>query len=117
MGQTKSLNADVIDSLKALGGMELLAELHTVFISSSTSLIADIHAAIAANDPAVLQEKAHSLKSSSGNMGALQLSEMCSQLEKMGQTKNLDQAKMLSQALDTEFKQVCIELAEVVKNK
>lgn len=117
MGQTKSLNADVIENLRALGGIELLVELHTVFMSSSTALIAEMHAAIAANDPETLQEKAHSLKSSSGNMGALQLSEICLQLEKMGQAKKLDQAKALSQTLDYEFKQVSLELAEIVNNR
>lgn len=111
----KSVNSDVIESLKALGGMELLKELHTVFIRSSEELIKGIHAAIAANDPAALQEKAHSLKSSSGNMGALQLSQICLQLEKLAQAKNIEQAKSLTSSLDSEFKQASIELGEIIK--
>ncbi len=115
MANEKSVNADVIENLKALGGMELLAELHTVYIRTSEVLIAEIHDAVIANNPLALQEKAHSLKSSSGNMGALQLSQICLQLEKMGQSKNLDQAKSLVASLDSEFKQVSLELAEIVK--
>lgn len=114
MANEKSINADVIENLKTLGGMELLAELHTVFIRTSEELISEIHAAITANNPLALQEKAHSLKSSSGNMGALQLSQICLQLEEMGQSKNLDQAKALATTLDNEFKQVSLELAEII---
>lgn len=115
MANENSINADVIENLKALGGMELLAELHTVFIRTSEELISDIHAAINASNHLALKEKAHSLKSSSGNMGALQLSQICLQLEKMGQTKNLDQAKSLATALDNEFKRVSLELTAIVK--
>lgn len=114
MNQVKSVDADVIENLKALGGMELLAELHTVFISTSETIIADLHKAIAASDALGVQEKAHSLKSSSGNMGALQLSQICLQLEKMGQAKDLSQAKTVAQSLDREFKQVNFELSEIV---
>jgi len=117
MSQIKSVNADIIENLKSLGGMELLAELHTVFISTSEPIIADLHKAIAAGDALAVQDKAHSLKSSSGNMGALQLSQICLQLEKMGQAKDLTQAKAVAQSLDQEFKQVSLELGEIVAAK
>lgn len=111
----KSINAETIENLKSLGGMDLLTELHTVFIKTSEELISGIHTAIGSSDALSLQEKAHSLKSSAGNMGALQLSEICLQLEKMGQSKNLGQALALGQSLDSEFKQVSLELTEIVK--
>lgn len=117
MNQVKSVDAGVIENLKALGGMELLTELHTVFISTSATIIADLHKAIAAGDALSIQEKAHSLKSSSGNMGALQLSQICLQLEKMGQAKDLTQAKTVAQSLDQEFKQVSFELGAIVAAK
>jgi HPt (histidine-containing phosphotransfer) domain-containing protein len=94
MSQTKSIDAEVIENLKSLGGMELLMELHTVYMATSTALIKDIHTAVSSNNAQLLQEKAHSLKSSS---------------------KNLDQAAAITQQLDKEFKQVSVELAEIVK--
>lgn len=117
MNQVKSVDADIIENLKNLGGMELLAELHSVFISTSETIIADLHAAIASGDALGVQEKAHSLKSSSGNMGALQLSQLCLQLEKMGQAKDLSRAKTVADSLDKEFKQVSFELGEIVAGK
>lgn len=117
MSQVKSVDAGVIENLKALGGIELLTELHTVFISTSETIIADLHKAIAAGDPLGVQDKAHSLKSSSGNMGALQLSQLCLQLEKMGQAKDLTQAKNIAQSLEQEFKKVSLELGEIVSTK
>lgn len=117
MSQPKSINADVIENLKALGGMDLLVELHSVYIKTSEVLIKEIHAAIAGNDSRTLQEKAHSLKSSSGNMGALQLSQICLQLEKMGEAQKITEAGTLAASLDNEFKAVSLELAEIVKTK
>ncbi len=117
MSQPRSVDPDVIENLKSLGGIELLAELHRVFISTSETLVADLHKALASGNAPVVEEKAHSLKSSSGNMGALQLSEICLQLEKMGQTKDLSNAKDLAQKLDSEFKQVSLELALIVAAK
>lgn len=117
MSQLKSINADVIENLKALGGMDLLAELYSVYIRTSEVLIKEIHTAIADNDSRALQEKAHSLKSSSGNMGALQLSQICLQLEKMGEAQKITEAKALVPSLDSEFKTVSLELAEIVKTK
>ncbi|MES2801738.1 MAG: Hpt domain-containing protein [Bdellovibrionota bacterium] len=117
MNQVKSVDPGVIENLKSLGGMELLVELHTVFISTSEALITDLHKAITAGDSLAVQEKAHSLKSSSGNMGALQLSQICMHLEKVGQSKDLSQAKILAQSLDKEFKQVSFELGKIVSDK
>ena len=117
MGQLKSINADVIENLKALGGMALLAELHSVYIRTSETLIKEIHTAIAENNAQALKEKAHSLKSSSGNMGALQLSQICLQLEKMGEAKQMTEAQALAPSLDNEFKQVSTELAAILKAK
>lgn len=117
MHQPKSINIDVIENLKALGGIDLLAELHSVYIRTSETLIKEIHTAIAGNDSHTLQQKAHSLKSSSGNMGALELSKICLQLEKMGEAKKIAEAKALAPSLDSEFKQVSIELAAIIKTK
>lgn len=117
MNQPKSINADVIENLKALGGITLLAELHSVYIRTSETLIKEIHTAIAENNAQALKEKAHSLKSSSGNMGALQLSQLCLQLEKMGEAGKMTEAQALMPSLDIEFKQVSVELAAIVKTK
>lgn len=115
MSQNKSIDAEVIENLKSLGGMELLSELHTVYMNTSTALIKDIHTAVSSQNALLLQEKAHSLKSSSGNMGALALSKLCLQLEKIGQSKNLEQAASIAQELDKEFQQVSLELTAIVK--
>lgn len=115
MSPVKSLDVAVIENLKSLGGIELLAELQTVYISTSKTIVTDLLKAVAASDALVIQAKAHSLKSSSGNMGAIQLSQLCQQLEKMGQANDLSQAKVVALKLESEFKQVCFELGEIVK--
>lgn len=115
MSQRKSVDAAVIENLKSLGGMELLTELHSIYVSTSQIIIADLHKAVADGNALAIQEKAHSLKSSSGNMGAIQLSLLCLQLEKMGQANDLSQAEDIALKLDVEFKQVCLELGEIVK--
>lgn len=114
MSQLKSINIEVIETLKSLGGIDLLIELNEVFIRSSQEIINDIQTAIKTNNSNLLQEKSHSLKSSSGNMGAFHLSEICLKLEKMGQMKNLSGASAVGAELAQEFKQVSSELAVLI---
>ena len=111
---TKTVDKDVIENLKNLGGQELLVELFDVFISSSQKLIVDINQAINQNNAKALQDNAHSLKSSCGNMGAAVMAELCLKLEKMGQANDLAQAQATAELLGHEFKNVEAELKALI---
>lgn len=114
MANKNGLDKAVITNLLALGGVELLTELKTLYVETSQKLILEIHEAVKKNQPTLLKEKAHSLKSSSGNMGALHLYEICHELENIAQSNNMQYTLELVKALDIEFNQVKSELAALV---
>jgi len=53
-----------------------------------------------------MQGAAHSLKSTSGNLGAMMLAEMCKELEAMGRAGTTDNATLLLHVLEDEYERV-----------
>ena len=62
------------------------------------------------NDLDTLIEASHSLKSSSANIGAIEVAQICNKLEKSGQAKNLLLAKTLLVKLKVNLTIACDEL-------
>ena len=63
--------------------------------------------AAATGNSELLRGTAHSLKSSSANIGALKLAELCADLESMGRDKELANAVSTLGILEFEFEAVC----------
>jgi HPt (histidine-containing phosphotransfer) domain-containing protein len=89
--------SDIIDRktldalLDSLGGdVDFLKELVDAYLDSTPGLFAAMQQAAAAGDSAGLQRAAHTLKSGSANMGAMQLAALCKGLEEMGKSGALD---------------------------
>lgn len=76
-----------LENLAALYGRETVVELVDIYIRSSLELIGKIESAQEAANLATLSSQAHSLKSSSANVGAMLLSETCKRIEK---SKSMD---------------------------
>lgn len=83
------LDNEVLDGLRELGDPEFLAELVGDYLESMGPYLASLDAAAAAGDSDTLYKTAHTMKSSSANMGATQLAEMCKELETMGRCGDL----------------------------
>ena len=86
-----SIDAEVIESLKELGGEDdpgLFQELVDVFLTDTPPRLEAMTEAVANGDAEALMTAAHSLKSSAANMGALHLSALCRQLEAQGREGN-----------------------------
>jgi HPt (histidine-containing phosphotransfer) domain-containing protein len=84
-------DSDIIDRktldalLDSLGGdVGFLKELMDAYLDSTPGLFAAMRQAAAAGDAAGLQRAAHTLKTGSASMGALQLAALCKGLEEMG---------------------------------
>ncbi|WP_296255990.1 MULTISPECIES: Hpt domain-containing protein [unclassified Pseudomonas] len=106
----------VLDTLRDVMETEYPALLH-IFIRDSETRITDMNALSQAADfsaasPTQLQQlglMAHSFKGSSSNMGAVQLTALCRQLEDLvrGQAAvNAAMVTQLVQAIDSEFRVV-----------
>ena len=75
---------NVLSALRNLqmeGKPDILERIIRAYIASSESLIAQLRYALVGNNLEALQNAAHSFKSSSANVGAIALSEICEELE------------------------------------
>ena len=66
-----------------------------------------IRQSITLGDAAAMQGAAHSLKSTSGNLGAMILAGLCKELETMGRAGTTDNAILLLPVLEDEYERVC----------
>lgn len=73
------------------------------YLEDAQSRLDKLAAAIQQSDAAVIKAEAHSLKGSSLNLGASGLAELCSLLEKCGNTGELGEAVTLFAKTEAEF--------------
>lgn len=80
------LDMRVIEGLRELGGDDdpgLLLEVIGMFLDDAPTRIAEIRQGLASGDIKLLERAAHSLKSASANVGAMQLSNVCKRIEEI----------------------------------
>ena len=106
------IDQSVLDRIRTLernGAPNLLARLIELYLQGTPPLIERMEQAIANNDLQSLGTAAHTLKSSSANVGALQLQGLCKELEMQarngrvtdagGQLADIEQAFMTARAI------------------
>lgn len=85
-GAQSVLDMRVIEGLRELGGDDdpgLLLEVIGMFLDDAPTRIAEIRQGLASGDIKLLERAAHSLKSASANVGAMQLSNVCKRIEEI----------------------------------
>src|SRR5215210_4124741 len=100
------LDAVVVESLRDLGGDEMLSELTQLFFEDAVSNLAALKEAIEKHDATSVERVAHTLKGSSGNMGATRMADLCGQLQDVGTSDDLAAALALLERLEVEFEHV-----------
>jgi HPt (histidine-containing phosphotransfer) domain-containing protein len=79
-----ALDRAALDAIRALdvgGAAGLLQQVVQLYLESAPAQIAELRRAGAAGDASAVRNIAHSLKSSSANLGAARLAEMCKAVE------------------------------------
>jgi len=94
---------------------EAIADLLQSFLEESAGLMRKAADALDAGSTADLAFAAHALRSSSSYLGALQFSQLCSDLEAIALKDDLQQCQPLVQRLQTEYTQVEIALNGILK--
>ena len=102
--------------LKELMGADLMAELIDTYIQETGDLIDQLQTTLEVQDAAAFGRCAHSIKSSSASLGALDFSQSARQLELIGKAGDLSNAGSLLDGLTTDFLDVKQNL-EVLKNE
>ena len=90
-----------------------VADLIASYLANSSDLVATIDAAITNNNTDSFVRAAHTLKSNSAIFGATVLSGFCQELEDAGKGGNLAGLLPKIDQMKAEYKQVCLELADL----
>jgi CheY-like chemotaxis protein/HPt (histidine-containing phosphotransfer) domain-containing protein len=113
-----AIDPDRLASLRALGaaaGQDLLGELLARFRTQAQ--VIELRRALDAGDRAQLRFVAHSLKGSSGTLGAMRLSRLSAQLEEQAESAPLDACAEQLALLGEEYLRVLTQLAEACEKE
>jgi len=100
------LDQEVLANLRDLGDAGLLAELAGMFFDDASSRLGELRDAVEAGDAGGVERVAHTLKGSSGNMGAARMSAICADLQDVGASGDLARARGLLEGLEEEYGRV-----------
>jgi len=110
------LDAERFDVMRELDGGDgaLLRLVATEFLSDARHQVSVLREGVGEGDPEVVERAAHSLKGASAAIGALGLSELCSQLELLGRGRALGDAMVLVERVEHEVDRVRVALDDAV---
>ena len=103
------LNRALLDDLRALereGVPGMVVRMIDAYMGTAPASREELLRAIDAEDAESLRKAAHSLKSSSGNLGAGRLSDFCRKLEEIGRSGSTKQAAELLDDFQAEYARV-----------
>ena len=113
------LDPVVLDRLRQLtapGEPDVMSEVLQIFLDETPKRIARLHEAWHQNAVEGVQRSAHSLKGSSGNIGADALFDVCRQIDERARTGALAEGNQLLAALDREYAAVRRAITELLQN-
>jgi two-component system, sensor histidine kinase and response regulator len=97
---------EVIRTLPGNRGMEILRKVVELYLASTPTLLQTMREAESGRDPEKLKAAAHSFKSSSANLGALRLADICRELETLGRQGSTEGALPLLMRAEEEYRVV-----------
>jgi signal transduction histidine kinase/CheY-like chemotaxis protein/HPt (histidine-containing phosphotransfer) domain-containing protein len=113
--QAKSLldqkRLDMIRAMQRPESPSVLDRIITMYNESSPEMVRAMHEAVKKGDAEALREAAHSLKTSSANLGATELASLCKELEDLGARTKIEAAGALLDRLDDVYQEVISALA------
>jgi HPt (histidine-containing phosphotransfer) domain-containing protein len=106
---------DNIRALQRVGAPNLLDMVIEQYFIDSPRLLDNMRKAVASGEPKGLLHAAHSLNSSSANLGAHSLAELCKQMEVLLRSKSADHVGELLAMIEAEYAATCDALAVISK--
>ena len=107
------IDPQVMSELRALqtaGAPGFLAELIDIFIKEQAQHLARLRKAFQDRDTAMLERVAHTMKGSCGNLGAKELSKVCSELQGVARAADWDRAGAMVSQIEQDSRAVETEL-------
>ena len=106
-----------IRGMQQQGRPDILSTVIGLYLDSAQALVGKIRAGIAAGDTKAICDAAHTLKSSSANLGAQRLPAVARQLESMRRESDLDMLRPLVDELVLEHERMITALREALQTK
>jgi CheY-like chemotaxis protein/anti-sigma regulatory factor (Ser/Thr protein kinase) len=106
---------DVIRDMEDEEDPDMLAEIVGLYLGRAPELLQAMQEAVANRDAEPLRVAAHTLKSSSANVGARVLADLCRELEELGRGGSLDNAASKLSLLYDEYRRVDAALSVELK--
>ena len=116
--QTSPINSAILDKVRAISpatGQLLVQRLIEAYLKNAPPQLIRLAQALADEDAAALAQSAHSLKSSSFNVGAEALGELFSTIENRGRSGDIASCRAQVVAVDEEFGRVKAALEAVLE--
>ena len=99
-----------LSQIQRRGSGDLVERVVLAYLESSATLIAELQSAVESSDAKSVRTSAHALKSSSANVGALHLAELCKQMEDKGREESLPNTDILQRRIQQEYERVVAAL-------
>ena len=94
---------ETLGDLQEEDGEDLLGELVSLFESDARARLSGLRLAVEDGDARTVERLSHSLKGSSGNLGASVMARLCGELEQAGSSGDLAWAPGLLQQIESEY--------------
>jgi histidine phosphotransfer protein HptB len=107
------LDMAAFEELKQMSGEDFIGELIDTFLEDSPKLVAEMKAALKAQDADSFRRAAHSLKSNSATFGANHLAQLSRDLEMIGKENRLSDAEPRLPALEEALQRASSELKDL----
>jgi CheY-like chemotaxis protein len=107
--QRDVINRGALDNIRALShdrGDALVQKVIAAYVDDTPKHLQTLRRAIAGMDAGSVRKVAHSLKSSSANVGAETLAQLCKEMEHLGRTETTDGAAIILTDMEQEFQAV-----------
>jgi signal transduction histidine kinase/CheY-like chemotaxis protein/HPt (histidine-containing phosphotransfer) domain-containing protein len=118
--QAAAIDVRILDQLRELdpsGGLGLARQILQVYLDTSGNYVAQLEQAIDGDDAEALRRAAHTLKSSSTNVGATGLSGLFKQLEGLGRDANLVAARAQLDEMRREYLRAVNEIHTLLEKQ
>ena len=120
MAQRDVINRHALDNIRALSsdrGDALVHKVVEAYVGDTPQQLQALRRAIAAFDANNLRKTAHSLKSSSANVGAETLARLCKEMETLGRTETTEGASGILTDMELEFQAVRNSLSAILEKE
>ena len=107
------IDMQVLERMSALGGkgVSLVTKIIGVYLNDAPSRLRSMQEAVARGDAVAMGRSAHTFKTSSANLGAMSLAELCQRMESLGRASSMSGAGILVTQIETEYARVAAELS------